>query len=482
MDDQLNESNVYKLIKLCNDVTHKRIKNALVNLKDMKLNDRASHLADVLFCNVKPEQCNITSLPEITFFNKRLDESQQEAVKFTFEQKDLAIIHGPPGTGKTTTLIEIIKQNCLKFKQKILIVAPSNIAVDNLVERLIPTENSFSKIKMIRLGHPARLLESIQEYSLDSILSRSDQYKLANDIKSDMDKTLKSIRKSSTQRGERESLKREMRELRKELYQREGKALKYVLESADCILATLTTTHGDGPLKHLKDDHFDILIIDECSQAMEAACWIPLLRGAKKVIIAGDHLQLPPTIISKEAAQKGLDLTLMKRLIDSLGDQCTKMLTIQYRMNKLINNWVSEKLYESKLMAAESVAEHLLCDLIGIEHNENTSVALVLIDTDGCEMNEMVMKSDDKHGGSDEESKANDGEANIVCKHVQDLIKSNLKQEEIAVITPYNLQMELIKAKLHSKYPNVEVKSVDGFQGREKEAVFYIIICKLFFF
>ena len=86
-------------------------------------------------------------------------------------------------------------------------------------------------------------------------------------------------------------------------------------------------------MKILLIDQFDILIIDECSQAMEAACWIHLLRGAKKVIIAGDHLQLPPTIISKEAAQKGLDLTLMKRLIDSLGDQCTKMLTIQYRMN-----------------------------------------------------------------------------------------------------------------------------------------------------
>ncbi len=95
-----------------------------------------------------------------------------------------------------------------------------------MVERLIPSENNYSRIKMIRLGHPARLLESIQEYSLDSILSRSEQYKLANDIKQDMDKTLKSIKKSSTQRGEREGLKREMRELRKELYQREAKALK----------------------------------------------------------------------------------------------------------------------------------------------------------------------------------------------------------------------------------------------------------------
>ncbi|CAF0704160.1 unnamed protein product [Brachionus calyciflorus] len=471
VDENLNESETYKLIKLCNDVTHKRIKNALVCVKENKCNERSLHLLDVLFQNVKPEktQSNFSEGLNLNYFNSRLDESQQNAVKFTFEQKDLAIIHGPPGTGKTTTLVEIIKQNCLRYKQKILICAPSNIAVDNLVERLAIQEKGFSKMKLIRLGHPARLLEKIQEFSLDSVLSQSDQYKLASDIKVDMDKTLKQIRKSGTQRSERESLKREMRELRKELYQRENRALKEVLKEADCILATLTTTHEDGPLKHLKDDHFDIIIIDECSQALEASCWIPILKGARKLILAGDHLQLPPTIMSKEAAKKGLDLTLMKRLIDTYGDDCTKMLTIQYRMNKLINNWISDRLYESKLVAHQSVAEHLLSDLPGIEKDENTSTALVLIDTEGCDMPEMVIV--DENSPEDEESKANDGEANIVCKHVSDLIKSKLKQEEIAVITPYNLQVELIKAKLHTKYPYVEVKSVDGFQGREKEAV-----------
>ena len=339
-----------------------------------------------------------------------------------------------------------------------------------MVERLIPVERGYSKIQMIRLGHPARLLEHIQEYSLDSVLTKSDQYKLASDIKLDMDKTLKSIRKSTTQRGEREGLKREMRVLRKELYDREEKALKDVFQRADIVLATLATTTNDGPLKNLADTHFDIIIIDECSQAMEAACWIPLMKGANKIIIAGDHLQLPPTIISKEAADKGLDLTLMKRLIDSLGDEATKMLTIQYRMNRVINDWISEKLYESKLTAHESVAQHLLCDLPGIAKDENTSVPLVLIDTEGCDMPEMIMSGDDAMS-ADEESKANDGEANLVCRHVEDLIRSHVKQEEIAVITPYNLQMELIRAKLHPKYPQVEVKSVDGFQGREKEAV-----------
>lgn len=455
------------MVKLCNDVTHKRIKKAIVNLKEAKLKDRASHLADVLYLKVQPAFDPNGDKQIENFFNNNLDSSQQEAVRFTFKQKDLAIIHGPPGTGKTTTLIEIIKQNCLKYKQKILCCAPSNIAVDNLVERLIPAERGYSPLQLIRLGHPARLLEKIQDYCLDSVLNRNDQYKLASDIKNEMDDKLKSLRKTN-QRGEREGLKREMKQLRKELYDREERALKDVLKSADCILATLTTAHEDGPLKNLKDDHFDIIIIDECSQALEAACWIPLIKGARKLIIAGDHLQLPPTILSKEASEKGLDLTLMKRLIDSYGDECTRMLTIQYRMNKLINNWISDKLYKSMLKSHESVAEHLLCDLKGIE-NENTSVPIVLIDTHGCDMPEMVLASDSNE--EEDESKANDGEANIVSRYVAELINTNLKQEEIAVITPYNLQVELIKAKLHSKYPLVEVKSVDGFQGREKEAI-----------
>ena len=195
---------------------------------------------------------------------------------------------------------------------------------------------------------------------------------------------MKLLKKSGTQRGEREGAKRELRELRKELYQREDRAIKEVLQGADCILSTLTVAHPEGPLKHLKEDFFDLIIIDECSQALEAACWIPLLKGGKKLVLAGDHLQLPPTIISKEASEKGLDLTLMKRLIDSLGDLSTRMLTTQYRMNKLIMNWVSDKLYDSKLEAHSSVAQHLLKDLDKVDEDETTSQALVLVDTDGC--------------------------------------------------------------------------------------------------
>lgn len=138
LDDEFNENATYKILKLSNDITHKRIKAALLALKDSNNNtnnNSNSKLTDILFLDREPERTQFDS--DLSFFNKNLDESQREAVRFTFEQKELAIIHGPPGTGKTTTLVEIIKQNCLKYKQKILCCAPSNIAYIYLTHSFI---------------------------------------------------------------------------------------------------------------------------------------------------------------------------------------------------------------------------------------------------------------------------------------------------------------------------------------------------------
>lgn len=472
--DLNDDDEVYKLIKLTNDITYKRMKYALETILNQKYTTNITHLVDILFYQTQPTQIRFNDT--IEFYNKNLDFSQKEAIYFAFKQKELAIIHGPPGTGKTTTLIEIIKQACLKYNQRILCLAPSNIAVDNLIERLIPFD--YGRLKLVRLGHPARLLEHIQDYSLDSVLQKSEDYNLIDDIRNDMDKAVKGLKKT-TNKGDKESYKRELRELRKELYKREVKSLKNVIENANCIFSTLNTGHVDNnALKHLKEGHFDLIIIDECSQSLEAACWIPLMFGCKKLILAGDHLQLPPTIISKEAAVAGLDKTLMKRLIDNYGEQCTKMICVQYRMNKLIMNWISSQLYESKLLAHESVAEHLLCDMPGVIKDENTQQAVVFIDTDGCDMDEMVSNNLDNASfkGDKYESKANEGEAKLVLLHVQQLLKAGLKQEQIAIISPYNLQVELVRTILHSKYPFIEVKSVDGFQGREKEAIILTLV------
>ncbi|XP_015911293.2 DNA-binding protein SMUBP-2 [Parasteatoda tepidariorum] len=442
----------YLIIKLANDVTYKRLKRSLKLLQEK---GSESHLANVLFGISQPSSLEKSSDSSLTYFNNKLNHAQKEAVQFALTQKELAILHGPPGTGKTTTVLECILQ-ATSQKLKVLACAPSNVAVDNLVEKLAPY-----KVKMVRLGHPARFSPTIQQYSLDAIVSRYDGSNVVEELHKEIDQLREKISKTKGSRT-RKTMWAENRSLLKEVKEREKFIVKQILKNADVVLSTLTSASEDGSLKYAEKDHFDICVIDECSQATEAACWIPLL-SVKRCILAGDHNQLPPTIVSDKAAKEGLAITLMERLLKLYGDSIKKMLTVQYRMNNAIMQWPSEHLYENKLVADESVSSHLLNGLPGVEDNENTSIPLLLIDTAGCDLCELQSE--------DDESKGNEGEADLVRHHVESLIKSGMHPSDIAVITPYNLQVDLIKSRLSSKFPELEIRSVDGFQGREKEAI-----------
>lgn len=443
---------LYNLLKLANDVTYKRMKHAL-NALNGYCNGPAANLINVLFGDSKPSSQSQPN--EVEFLNSNLDDSQREAVSFALSQRELAVIHGPPGTGKTTTVVEIILQ-AVKQGQKILCCAPSNVGVDNLVERL-----ARSKAKVLRLGHPARLLESIQKHSLDAILAKSDNANIIADIRKDIDKAFTGMKKMHD-KGDRGNFRREIGELRKELKTREATAITQILKSADVVLCTNTGACHDGPLKFLPAEHFDWVVIDECAQALESSCWIALLR-ARKCILAGDYKQLPPTIKSQTAASKGLSLSLMERLIQMYGDSVVRMLTVQYRMNSAIMEWASKEMYQGKLTAHNSVERHLLKDLPGVTCVEETSTPLLLIDTAGCGLSEMEV--------TDEQSKGNQGEVDIVELHIKALTEAGVKAKDIAVIAPYNLQVDLLRQKLSARHPELEIKSVDGFQGREKEAV-----------
>ena len=298
-----------------------------------------------------------------------LDGSQREAVRFALLQKELAVVHGPPGTGKTTTIVEIITQS-VRRGDKVLATAPSNVAVDNLLERLVK-----NKVKVVRLGHPARVHADLQKYSLDGQINLSEATQLVRDVRADIDKSFSKIKKSRS-KGETFGLRREIKELKKELHERERNAIKEILKRADVVLSTLTSASRDGPLKHLPRDHFDVTVIDECSQSLEIGCWIAL-PYANKAILAGDHLQLPPTIMSEEAARKGLSFTLMERVIEHWNKDVVRMLKIQYRMNAKIMEWSSKALYDGELTAHSSVASHLLKDIPGITDGENTSTIIV---------------------------------------------------------------------------------------------------------
>jgi DNA polymerase alpha-associated DNA helicase A len=441
-----------------------------------------SHFMRVAFGHTTPLQPDHDATGPIEFMDPTLNDSQKDAIRFALASKDISLIHGPPGTGKTHTLIELIMQ-MVQRKKRILVCGPSNVSVDNIVERLAP-----KKVPVVRIGHPARLLPSVLEHSLEVLTQTSDAGNIVKDVRKEIDTKQASIRKTKTGR-ERRAIYDDLKQLRKEFRERESKCVDNLVRESSVVLATL---HGAGG-HQLKNQKFDVVIIDEASQALEAQCWIPLL-SADKVVLAGDHLQLPPTVkstnLKSKNAKEGIDKekgtadkevlkgvslerTLFDRLLSLHGPGIKRMLTTQYRMHEKIMRFPSDELYESKLMAAHSVKARLLADLpYDVEGTDDTQEPLVFWDTQGGDFPE---QAEDKEIGNKEallgESKSNEMEAMVVARHVAHLIDAGVKPEHIAVITPYNGQLALLSQMLREKYPGLELGSVDGFQGREKEAV-----------
>ncbi|KAH1194718.1 DNA-binding protein SMUBP-2 [Glycine max] len=315
-----------------------------------------------------------------------------------------------------------------------------------------------ARVKLVRLGHPARLLPQVLDSALDAQVLRGDNSGLANDIRKEM-KALNGKLLKTKDRNTRKDIQRELRTLSKEERKRQQLAVTDVLKSADVILTTLIGAFS----KKLDSTSFDLVIIDEAAQALEIACWIPLLKGSR-CVLAGDHLQLPPTIQSVEAEKKGLGRTLFERLAEVYGDEITSMLTVQYRMHELIMDWSSKELYNSKIKAHPSVTAHMLYDLEGVKRTTSTEPTLLLIDTAGCDMEE---KKDE------EDSTFNEGEAEVTVAHAKRLVQSGVIPSDIGIITPYAAQVVLLKMlkNKEDRLKDVEISTVDGFQGREKEAI-----------
>jgi len=447
----------------------------MTSLQKMKESEHST-LARVLFGQSSPTPISMDELDKsVEWQDPSLNDSQKEAIRFALASREVALIHGPPGTGKTHTLIELILQ-MLKRGLRLLVCGPSNISVDNIVERLAP-----HKVPIVRLGHPARLLPSVMDHSLEVLTKTSEAAEIVQDIRNEMDAKQASIRKTRNGR-ERKAIYGEMKILRKEYREREAKCVDNLVRGSKVVLATL---HGAGGY-NLKNHTFDVVIVDEASQALEASCWIPLLgSGAGKVVLAGDHLQLPPTIKSSnmkttkekkpadEATVKKddkvkLETTLFDRLLAMHGNSIKRMLTTQYRMHEKIMAFPSAALYESKLIAAEAVKARLLTDLTyRVERTDDTIEPVVFYDTQGGDFPE---RTDDEDAGKSKasllgESKSNEHEAGIVKAHVRKLVDAGVRAEDIAVVTPYNGQLALLSQMLKETFPGIELGSIDGFQG-----------------
>ena len=339
--------------------------------------DRLAELRDVLLGAKNPSFRPETPLLPL---NISLNASQQEAIRFALSANDLAILHGPPGTGKTTAVVELIRQ-AVRRGQKVLACAPSNLAVDNMLERLLAVGE-----KAVRLGHPARVLAGLRDHTLDLMIEEHEGTRQARKLAKKAFALFRQAGKytrAKPEPGLRQQLRQEGRALLADARQLEDQVVERILNGATVLCATLTGLDGEI----LGKRQFDLAVIDEAGQSTEPICWLPLMRS-NSLVLAGDHCQLPPTILSQEAAQEGFGISLMERLVDRYGSQVTRRLKVQYRMHEAIMTYSALTFYEAELEAHDSVRGHLLSDLPGVADTALTQTPVEFIDTAGANYDE----------------------------------------------------------------------------------------------
>lgn len=388
-----------------------------------------------------------------------LNKSQFEALQKTLTTDDVAFIHGPPGTGKTTTLVYAITET-IKEERQVLVCAPSNAAVDLLADKL-----SEKGLQVLRIGHPARVTEQSLSKTLDARIAAHAHYQELRELRKRMEQIRNTAFKYKRKFGYHEKEQRRMLLQEAKALKSDADALEFyivndLMQSSEVICCTLVGS--SHPV--MRGKKFKTVFIDEAAQALEPATWIPLLRS-ERVIFAGDHFQLPPTIKSLDAAKHGLTETLFEKGIKRHPGR-SHMLKVQYRMHENIMAFSSRYFYKNELIAHESVKERLLSA-------EQSPVDY--IDTAGCGFQE--------EQDPETLSRYNEEEASLLIKLIENLLEEItteqwIKQElTLGIITPYRAQVDyLIKLSEASKVfdpirKSITINTVDAFQGQERDII-----------
>jgi predicted DNA helicase len=469
-----------------NDITYQRMKAALADLQ--KVEDRQALLRNIIIGLDQPAPSPEDEIGD--WNNENLNTSQKKAVAQSLGAEDMHLVHGPPGTGKTTTVVEVIQQ-AVQNGDKVLATAASNMAVDNMLDFLIS-----QGVSAVRVGHPARVTPQLKEHTLDYFIQQHQKYQAAEKLRDEAfdlqeqqeeythpsgkyrrgmsdEKILSLADDEESSRGVSEEkitemaqwiqLQDEIDDLFEEVDTLRDEAVEEILADKQVICTTNSTAGSDL----FEGRQFDLVVIDEATQSTEPSCLIPITLG-DKVVMAGDHRQLPPTVKSQEAAKKGLKTTLFERMAEEYPEK-KSMLQTQYRMHERIMEFSSAEFYDNQIVADKSAADRTLLDFdldINSFDNDMSPILdpaepLTYVDTSTVDAKERS-----RQGSS---SKENPEEALIVAKLAKNLLRSGMAAEDIAVISPYSDQVDLIDRKVD--VDELEVKTVDGFQGREKEVV-----------
>ncbi len=413
---------------------------------------RLAELRDVLCGFVAP---GFRELQPMTF--PWLNASQQQAVNKTLCCRDVMVVHGPPGTGKTTTLVEAVYET-LRREPQVMVCAQSNAAVDWICGKLIDRG-----VPVLRVGNPARVDDKVLSATYERQFEAHPDYPELWGVRKAIRELVAGRRRMS--RADASALSNRLHNLRRRAVELEVKIQVEIFESARVVASTLVGS--DNAV--LKGRRFTTLYIDEAGQALEAACWIAI-RKADRVIFAGDHCQLPPTVKSVEAERAGLSRSLMELVVDKCRS-AVELLTVQYRMNEAIMRFSSDWFYGGRLQAAEEVKCRGILDF---------DSPLEWLDTSEMDFSEKYVSATGGRVNSDEgEFMLDSLEAYIKRigeKRVED---ENL---DFAVISPYKAQVSWLRRNakkrnvLRRLKGKIAINTIDGFQGQERDVVFISLV------
>ena len=442
--------------------------NRLAELRDVLL---GAQQARFLASRVAPHA-------DALFYPSPLNDSQLAAVRHVMTAQDVAIIHGPPGTGKTTTLVQAILET-IRRERRVLVCAPSNTAVDLLTEKL-----AERGVSVIRMGNPSRVSDLLLEHTLDAQVMAHPSYSKMRAMRQTADQYRETAGQPLGKFGnfgkfgfEERQQRRLLREEARQLFQQADDLERYiteqVLESVQIITCTLVGASNRN-IRHLA---FDTVFIDEAAQALEPGCWIPIAKG-QRVILAGDHHQLPPTVKSEKAAREGLRETLFEKCIKR-QPVTARMLTVQYRMHQQIMEFSSEQFYDGQLEAHQSVRD---AGLEAYNLDFAPDLPVEFLDTAGLGFLEITI--------SESRSTANPEEADLLLQRLAQLLQpydpAAHEQREheqggltIGVIAPYRAQINYLKDAIEENEQLgkllqdrlLSVGTVDSFQGQERDII-----------